>query len=277
MLSVTMLSEYLYCERKLFLRKVLGFEEGPSEPTVKGTIRHSVNDKFNKTESEVVSKITRADSFEKVFGNYKDQYYNILKKVVIENKYLIKELKLDAKELFKEMWPFLVYDSLMRAKNVFDFARRNDVYGEELWNQLTPKLLSEMKVTSESLKLKGIVDLIEDHQTHFVPIELKTGKVPREGIWPGHKIQIASYMMLLEEQKPVKEGRIRYLETDESRTVTMNPFIKLEVQELISKVFQLLKNKELPDYAENKRKCASCRLREVCYNDKLVKERLKAV
>ncbi len=275
MLSVSMLSEYLFCARKLFLSKVLEFEEGPSEPKIKGTIRHRVNDVFNKSEIEVVSKISKSDVFDSVFSNYKNHYYNILKKAIIENKYLIKELKLDSKEIFKAIWPFLVYDSLMRAKNVFDFARRNDVFGEELWNELTPKLLSEIPVASENLKLKGIVDVVEDHKTHFVPIEIKTGKVPKEGVWPGHKIQISSYMLLLEEQKPVKEGKIRYLEADDTRTIAMNPFIKIEVQELVSKVSHLLKTKELPDYTENKRKCASCGLREVCYNEQLVRERLE--
>ena len=42
MLSVTHLSSYLYCPRKLYLQKVLSIYEPPKEALVKGTIRHKM-------------------------------------------------------------------------------------------------------------------------------------------------------------------------------------------------------------------------------------------
>lgn len=277
LISVTTLSEYLYCPRKLFLKKVLGLEEGPSAPMIKGTIRHQVCDFFNKKEESVVEKIKHGMPFEEVLQFYKNAYFETLKTAIITNKTTIKNLKLSMKDIFHEAWPFLVYDSMLRARNVYDYANAKNVWQQELWNSLTPKLFSEVGVRSEKLKLKGIIDLVEDHNDFLVPVEIKTGKIPKEGVWPGHKIQVGAYMMLLEEIKPVGAGKVRYLEHDETRPVVMNPFLRLEITQLVTAVVELLASKEPPAHVDNKNKCTSCPFKERCYDSRFVSERLKAL
>jgi len=50
-----------------------------------------------------------------------------------------------------------------------------------------PILISEQRIGSDKLQLKGIVDRIEVYENGYVPVELKTGKIPKEGVWPGHR------------------------------------------------------------------------------------------
>lgn len=277
LVSVTMLSEYLYCPRKLFLKKVLKFEEGPSGPMIKGTIRHQVYNFFNKKEESVVEKIEQGMPFEEVLQFYKNAYFETLKTAIMSNKTTIRHLKLSMKEIFHQAWPFLVYDSMLRARNVYDYAKQNNLWQNELWNSLTPKLFSEVGVSSEKLKLRGIIDIIEDYSEFHVPVEIKTGKVPREGIWPGHKIQVGAYMMLMEEKKPVGAGKVRYLETDETRPVILNPFLRLEITQLVTKVIELLASKELPEIVQNRNKCSSCPFQARCHDKRFMAESLKAL
>ena len=60
-ISVSMLSAYLYCKRKLFLERVLGLFEPEKEALVKGTIRHETYDRVNRIEEKIVKSITEND------------------------------------------------------------------------------------------------------------------------------------------------------------------------------------------------------------------------
>ena len=73
--------------------------------------------------------------------------------------------------------------------------------------------------------------------------------------------------MLIEEHfsLTVKEGFVRYLDTQERRQVIINPFLKHEVTELVKKVSGLLSSLDLPAILEEKNKCRPCGLKEICY------------
>ncbi len=86
----------------------------------------------------------------------------------------------------------------------------NLVYGSDLWEKLTPKITSEIRLESEKLNLKGIIDQLEIYGQGIVPIELKTGSCPKEGVWDNHRIQAGAYALLAEEyfNSKVKEAFI---------------------------------------------------------------------
>ena len=173
----------------------------------------------------------------------------------------------------------ILEEAEIRTKNISDFIQKYNVYGKELWKKLTPKILSEQRVESNKLQLKSIIDRIEIYENSYVPIELKTGKMPKEGVWPGHRIQIAAYAMLLEEKfkTSVKEGFVRYLDAKETRQIAINPFMKEEIINLVKEVQELLKNQDVPNYCENRNKCANCGLKETCYNESEVSTLLSEI
>ena len=271
-ISVSMLSTYLYCPRMLFLQKVLAVEEPPKESLVLGSLRHEIYDFINKSEQKIVASIIEKMQYSQLLSTYKAYYSKILKEKIIKNKSKIREVNLDIVDVFKKTWPLILNEAELRAKNIFDFVVKHNVYGSDLWEKLTPKIISEKSIESEKLQLKGIIDRIEIYEDRYVPIELKTGKMPKDGVWPGHRIQIAAYAMLIEENfnTNVKKGFIRYLDTNETRQIAINPFMKEEIIDLTKEIQNLLKNREIPNYCENKNKCVNCGLRSTCYNEQEV-------
>jgi len=276
-ISVSLLSAYLYCSRKLFLEQVLLLEEPPKESLVLGTIRHQTYDQINQIEQIIVTSLTKDMSFDQIKEFYKQNYLKILRKVVANNKNNLRGVNLDMLDSYKKSFSFIVEESQTRASNVFDFIIKNKVYGQELWKKLTPKIISELRVESEELRLKGIIDQVHIYENDYVPFELKTGRMPKDGVWPSHRIQIAAYSLLLQEkfQKEVKEGFVYYLDTKEKRHIAINPYMKEEIRQLVEDVIALMESKDVPDFCNNENKCLKCGLKDTCYNEEEVSNLLK--
>ncbi len=276
-ISVSLLSSYLYCSRKLFLEKVLMLEEPPKESLVMGSIRHETYDNINKKEEEIVTSITKEYDSEHIQALYKQKYLQILRKAVANNKKRLEEVNISMLEAYRKSFPFIMEESSVRSDNIVNFIKANDVFGEELWQKLTPKIISELRVESDELKLKGIIDQVHVYDNEYVPFELKTGRTPSDGVWPSHRIQIAAYSMLLQEKfdKEIKEGFVVYLDTKEKRHIVFNPFMKQEVKQIVDEVIALLESRELPDFCNNENKCRKCGLRQTCYDEEEVNNLLK--
>jgi len=276
-ISVTLLSSYLYCSRKLFLEKVLMLEEPPKESLVMGTIRHGTYDMINKMEEAIVTSITKKMNLDDLKERYRKEYLKFLKKAIVESKKRLNEVNLNALDAYRKSYPFIMEESMTRANNIFSFVEANNVFGKELWEKLTPKIMSELRIESDELKLKGIIDQVHVYGNEYVPFELKTGKMPQDGVWPSHRIQLAAYSLLLQEKfkKPVKEGFVHYLDSRQKRQIVMNPYMADEVKQLVEEIIALLKGKDIPDFCSNENKCRKCGLKQTCYNEEEVNSLLK--
>ena len=275
-ISVSMLSTYLYCPRMLFLQKVLELEEVPKEVLVMGSIRHESFDMANKREEPIITGIGSLD-FSYILQLYKQNYSKFLREIIIKNKPNLREVNVSLIEAFKKSWPSLMTEADSRALNVFSFIEKNNVFGKELWEKLIPKIKSEFRVESEQMQLKGVIDKLYLYEDSYVPVEFKTGKMPRDGLWPGHRIQIGAYAMLLEEKfnTQIKEGFVHYLDADEKRHLEINPFLKEEIKSLVYEVQTLIEGRKLPDYCQNKNKCKKCSFSTICYNEEEMEKHLK--
>jgi CRISPR-associated exonuclease Cas4 len=280
MVSATQLSGYLYCPRKLFISHVLLVEESPKEELVKGKIWHETHESINNAEEKIVSSIS-TNNYQEIFDVYRRQYSRLLRNAIIKNKSALKEFNISLLDIFTDYWSSFEEEAKEHALNIVNFIEKHKIYGRELWEKLTPKILSEQYFKSEKLNLSGIIDVLEMHDINdkvtYVPIELKTGKYPEKGMWDGHKIQLAAYMLLLEDDgKPVGEAAIKYRGADK-RILQMNTFLKEEVLDLIKKTNELLNGMDVPNIVDNKNKCKSCQFKETCYNHDAMKTLLKDV
>ena len=277
-IAVTLLSAYLYCKRKLFLERVLKLVEVPKEAIVLGSVRHLTYDKINIAEKQIISSIGSSD-LEHIFDSYKKRYSAFLRASIIEKKTDLEKVKVALPDAFKKAWKHILREAEARTNNVFEFSRKTGLLRTELWEALTPKIKSEYKINSDKLGLVGVIDQIEISRENIIPVELKTGKAPDGGIWPSHKIQLAAYLMLIEEEfsKQPEYGKVRYLDVTQERKLTMNPFLKEEVTNLRDKVKGLLNSTELPKPCENQNKCNSCGLKNQCYDDALLKEKMESI
>lgn len=273
-LSVTVLATYLYCPRKLFLQKVLELEEPLKDVVVLGSARHKVYEKTNEIDEQIVSRINENMDFNDIISIYQSSYENILKEVIEKSKLMLNSVNLNEQDTYSNLLPKIMHEAKSRAENVYSFIFENKIYGKELWEKLTPKIKSEVRIESDTLQLKGVIDQIHIYKNGAVPVELKTGKMPKQGVWPGHRIQIAAYALLLEEQLnyPIKEGFVKYLDSNEQRHIAINPMMKHEIKQLIAEIMSIINSSELPDYCQNKNKCTGCSFKPTCYNgDKMEK------
>ena len=276
-IAVTLLSSYLYCPRKLFLEKVLMLEEPPKESLVMGSIRHETYDFINKKEEEIAVSITKGMSFQDIKELYKNKCLGMLRKVILDNKKRLREVDIEMFDAYEKSAKFIAEEADSRADNIFSFIQSNKVYGDELWQKLNPKIISELRIESDELMLKGIIDQIHVYEDSYVPFELKTGRTPQDGVWPSHRIQIAAYSLLMQEHfsKQIKEGFVFYLDSKQKRHIAINPYMRDEVKQLVSDVISLIEGKELPSFCDNKNKCTKCGLKDTCYDEKEVENLLK--
>lgn len=261
MIRVTDLATFLYCPRKLYLESTVEVLPLPKDVMIRGSIKHSVIDQVNRAEERIVNSV---NSKTDVSLAYLRTYKEILSDTLIRRKKQIEVFNLDVNDLFVSSWAYLLKEGLSRASLVSSFISKNKVYGSELW-EMMPKVISELRVKSKELRLKGIVDRIEVGES-YVPVELKSGRVPLKGVWPGNKIQLTAYMMLLKEHfgKEVNFGYVRYIDHDESRRVVLNPFSVDEVVSVRDKIFEMDSE---PPLVENKKKCLNCQFNDVCYKE----------
>lgn len=246
--SVTDLSSFLYCQRSLYQRKVLGYEEKLNQHMVLGAIRHNFYDMANKHEERIVLRLPATASKEEITAAYSETYQNLMKVAVKDHGRALALFSLEPEAVIQELLPIGISEAAERAENVYSFSAQHNVFGEGLWQLLTPKILTEVAVRSQQLRLKGVVDRIEVYENSVLPIELKTGKMAQDGVWPSHRVQVAAYMMLLQEKfrKPAGKAVIRYLDHNSSKTIMLNPYMELEVKELTENVIQLLQSKLIP-------------------------------
>jgi CRISPR-associated protein Cas4 len=277
MISVTLLSAYRYCRRKLFLEYVLKIVPPPMEVMVKGSIRHNCFDTINKLEQSIVTSIIKPVPEEELFDIYKAKYSKALRTAIITNKKALSSLSIDMKALFSEMFPAFLSEARTRAGNLSEFIEKNKVYGNELWEALVPKIKSELRIESKELELKGIIDEVLVYPDKLMPIELKTGKMPDSGVWDSHRIQMGAYILLLnkEHASRITDGIVRYIDFREDRKVTMNPFLEHEILDLIVKVKSLLDSLEIPSFCRPDTKCRNCSLKDKCYDEEFLRKKLE--
>ncbi|MBI2548303.1 Dna2/Cas4 domain-containing protein [Candidatus Woesearchaeota archaeon] len=275
--SVTDLSAYLFCPRTLYLRRVLKIVPPPREVMVKGTIKHAIIDLMNRREQTIVTSVRRFISYPEVYHIYKTTYGKLLRMTILNNHPALAAVGISDQEMFRLAWPMVLRETEERAQHLFQFVKTNQIFGEELWDRLEPKIKSELSITSDKLQLNGVVDQIRIYPDKIVPYELKSGKTPPEGeIWKSHKIQLTGYALLLEESfgRPINEGIIRYLDAErrtsheetldvipsvhDDRILAINPFLRDEVKALIQKVQILLSSPIVPPKCPEKKGCKEC-------------------
>jgi CRISPR-associated protein Cas4 len=268
LIPVTLLASYSYCSRKIFLERVLKLFEPPKEALIKGSVRHQAHDAASKEEEAIVRSISQPLELKQIQGNYLDRYSIILKDTIVRNRANLDRFGVEPEALFRHAWPSFLREAELRSNNIFTFMQVNKVYGDELWEKLEPRIATEMAVQSASLRLTGIIDRVDMFKNSYTPFELKTGKAPSDGVWPGHRLQMAAYLLLLQDRfnLPVNTGYITYLDTQKTVPVVMNPFLENTIKETTQKVISLIESKELPDFCHNDNKCRVCGLKTKCFD-----------
>ncbi len=255
--NVTDLSSYLYCPRKFYLEKIQGLRQPPNRLMIEGRIRHEVLEQFSNNERMVVEQLETLTKKE-IVSSYKEFLEKIIKQVFLKNGNFIYQFKIDEKELKEKITDAMENEIELRLKSILETAKRG-FKGPEIWKHLSPKYISELKLYSETLGLKGRADRVMVDFQEVIPFELKTRAIQK--VWPSDEIQLAAYTMLLEEKY---DKKIPYgiLEAGNKRhRVKIDAELKKKVLDTIEKMNELKVN---PEYPSSFAKCQSCVWKKEC-------------
>ncbi len=273
-IPVTLLSEYQYCPRKIYYSKVLKIRVEPNEALVKGKIRHKIEEEASIRFDFIITKVSRGD-FDFIFNLFRENYLELVRRTIVNNIKTMQKINLDVQTITNEFIETFTALAKQVAESIHEIVIEHKVLGKDILQHIKTEQTAEMFIESENLMLRGIIDSVEFTDENVVPIELKTGSMPRQGVWPSHKLQVGCYMLLCQEHyenKKVEFGIVRYLDFEQDREVILNPFLRDEIFSTRDKVITILEGKIIPDKLPSfegkiNKKCINCLYKKTCYGE----------
>jgi CRISPR-associated exonuclease Cas4 len=130
--------------------------------------------------------------------------------------------------------------------------------------------LNELYLESESLGLKGKIDVLDLEDGRAVPVERK--RAESGDYYKSDELQLAGYCMLLEEHldEPIREGAIYLYETDQRMHIPITTDHRETVREQ-TEAIQSMTVDSIPPLTDNPSKCESCSARTYCMPEETVK------
>lgn len=117
---------------------------------------------------------------------------------------------------------------------------------------------------SRELRLTGRPDyLVQQDDGRIIPVELKSSMAPRQP-WEGHVLQLAAYCLLVEENFGVRpdHGILQY--KDRAFAVDYTYALEEELRYVLEEMQEALLEADVDRQHHDRRRCASCGLRERC-------------
>jgi len=258
LINVSDISAYLYCPRKLYLSIVSGIRTPPNKLMIEGKLRHNILESFSKKEENLVKRITKDCPPEEFLLAYQTFLRDIAKEIFMKNNNMIEGFSVDRSELFKKILKNFEEDVMIRIISIKKGISEG-FFGEELWKNLKPKYISEMKLESEILGLKGRIDRVEFNEDKIIPYEIKSRD---NKIFFSDEIQLTAYAMLLEDnyKKIIQEGVVEC--SGKKQKMEIKPENKSTVLEIAEKIRNI--DSYVPEMPSSFGKCAKCELREEC-------------
>lgn len=268
LLSITAVCTYQRCPCQFFVNYVLGREVQMNSAMVLGSVKHKLHELMNQQQREVFSRLNADDRVEEVL---REEYTALLRKAVVKYVNSLRQVNVTLLQAFQSAVPLVEAQALQDAALVIPLLAQG-LSGDALWSTITPKVKTEYSIQSKILGLRGRIDRLECHPSVLVPVELKSGSAPSEGVWPSHRIQAGCYALMLEElfQTSVPSAVVFYLDAKSRREVIVNPFLKEEILVLSQKARECLEKKEVPKGC-GEEDCDACKL---CENREFVEKSL---
>jgi len=128
------------------------------------------------------------------------------------------------------------------------------------------KVLRNVELISNKLKLKGKIDyLIITKFNELIPIEIKWSELEHGTVKRDHKLQLAAYSLMIEENfnKIVKRAIVYYTRIKKLITIPIDENIKNEVKHIMNEISKIVSNEEIPKVIKPKH-CINCGFRVYC-------------
>lgn len=121
----------------------------------------------------------------------------------------------------------------------------------------------EVSLTSRTLPLTGILDeAVQTAEGEWFPVDYKLTRK----VGANHRVQIAAYGLLLEEQTgvPVQRGFVYLITTRQAVEVRLTANLRDKVKALLGYVDTIVRDELMPPMPKNRAPCGACEFRRFC-------------
>lgn len=125
------------------------------------------------------------------------------------------------------------------------------------------RVLRSVHVWSETLRITGIADFVEERGGLLIPLEHKRGRM---GKWISDHVQLCAQALCLEERTgiAVPYGEIYYWANRRRERVEFTADLREKTRAVVRQAFDLLLAGMLPPPLDHAAKCRDCSLEAIC-------------
>lgn len=123
--------------------------------------------------------------------------------------------------------------------------------------------LFRVPLTSKSLGLSGICDLVVRTNHEDIPCEFKSSSSPQ---WSSHRYQLAAYGLLLEEQfgRPVRRGFVAWIPRGKILEVSITDGVRSYLRRIVGDIRREIAQQTFPPPTTRRGRCRDCEFRLHC-------------
>jgi len=264
MISVSAISEFIYCPFKVYLRYVEGYQI-QSPFMLVGRLYHEVNRGYEELIKRNIWSLNKKMNLEEVSLNI----FEGVSEFVAETSQKYENPELMDNEKFEDVKNML--ESQLKLDSLIIAIKTKKILNTgksplEIVDMLFPPSILDLTLENSEIGLKGKVDKVELGEGIYYPVEIKTGFPPVKGVWQADALQITAYSLLIEEElkKEVLVGFVDYLQIRERKTVVVNSNLREKLVETLSQLQSLIYEGDFPDKEPVTSKCNSCNYAPVC-------------
>ena len=243
LLSPSAVNMYFQCPRRFYYRYILGMPVKDTIHTIRGTIVHSVLERFFDLDK---SKLTNL--------NYRKVIHDRISSLFREE-WDKAEPKLNSLDLGRKEVDYFYEDSTIQLDRWLNkFLDQMEKKMKELfmirsaWDYYMPKH-RELKLRSYELGMMGFIDQVLELGERSIIIDFKTSSKPK--ITPDYMLQLSVYRMLYSDKYNVEpETYLWFLRYGLKRVHILEEHIT-DARFRIEQVHEALKSKNILDYPKN--------------------------
>lgn len=127
-------------------------------------------------------------------------------------------------------------------------------------------------VWSDRLRIKGIIDAVEEENGELIPIEYKKGRMAQH---LNDHFQLCAAALCLEEKtgRDIPYGEIFYYGNRRRQQVEFTPELRGKTESAIASAHTTATHSTMPPPIDNPKKCRDCSLKEICLPKEIKKLR----
>ncbi len=265
MISVSSISEFIYCPVKLYLKH---FQENniQTQEMIAGKIVQEMRRGFEEITKRNIWNIKDNIEIKEIYEVLFDEVPQFIENVSRKYSKMYEVDILNLNDLCNDLEEDFELESRFMALKIKEVLKNTNKRGMEITEMFFPQSLLHFPLKNEELNLSGKIDKIEIINGIYYPIDTRTAIPPGNGVWLADALQIAAYAVLIDYElnKEVLVGFVEYKKIGERRPVIINSILHNKLFNVLDSMNRMFERQEIPEFKLFKNKCQKCEYMEIC-------------